>query len=170
MRARPRRSRRTTCWSAARSIGPSTWSPGSPRSRTTRPSGPSARSTGETASSSGGAIRDGSRPVPAVGPVPLAVVWIVAKADRGERPPDVVAREVERVAPPRVAGDAEIAQDLLEVQADLQTDLALALRHGSIRVALGPVGHREEEIPERAMLSPSRRASPLSFRSAEKTS
>src|SRR4029450_3053005 len=123
-RARPRPSRRTTCWSGARSIGPSTWSPGSPRSRTSRPSERSGRSAGETASSSGDAIRDDLRPVAAVGPVPLAVVQVVAEADRRERKPDVVAQDVQRGAPPRVAPRPGGGQDLLEAQPDLDPQRA----------------------------------------------
>src|SRR4030095_6520864 len=121
--------------------------PGTPPARGTLPAPPAPERRHRREPARRG--REGSREVSAVGPVPLAVVQIVAKADRGERPSDVVAREVEHVAPPRVTGDFEILQDLLEVQTDLQAALALPLCRTPVRVALGPVGHREEEIAER---------------------
>src|SRR4030095_8555744 len=96
-----------------------------------------------------------SREVPVIGPVPLSVVQIVAKTDRRERESDVVAQDMERVTPPSVAPHADIVQDLLEVQPDLQADLTLPLRRGGSRhIVLHPVGHGEEQIANRSDVEP----------------
>ena len=54
------------------------------------------------------------------------MVQVVAEADRRERKPEVVEDDVETVAPPRVALHAEVVEDDLEIEADLETDLTLS--------------------------------------------
>ena len=81
--------------------------------------------------------------------MPLAVVQVDAHPERGVREPDVVAHDMERVAPPRVPLHPRVVQDLLQVQADLDAELALLFDRRGDPVALGPVGDREEQPPQR---------------------
>jgi len=65
--------------------------------------------------------------------VPLAVVQVDAHPERGVREPDVVPHDMERVAPPRVPLHPDVDQDLLQVQADLEAELALLFDRGVTR-------------------------------------
>ena len=83
--------------------------------------------------------------------MPLAVAQVVAHSYRGEREPDVVTEEMERVAPPRVPPHADVVQDPLEVQTDLEAELALVL------------DRRCDSITARPPESPARTTRPLSL-------
>src|SRR6266853_1649282 len=88
-------------------------------------------------------------PVSVVRPDPLVVVQVVSETDRRERKPEVVEDDVQAVAPPRVPLHPEVVQDDLEVEADLETDLTLAQRGRTGRVALHVVRDREHQIAKR---------------------
>src|SRR5262249_47261556 len=64
--------------------------------------------------------------VPVVRPRPLVVVQVVPEADRSEGKPEVVEDDVQAVSPPRLTRHVEIVEDDLEVDADLETDLAFS--------------------------------------------
>src|SRR5215470_7524154 len=64
--------------------------------------------------------------VAVVRPRPLVVVQVVPDADRGERKPEVVEDDVQAVSPPGLARHAQVVEDHLEVETDLETDLAFS--------------------------------------------
>jgi len=82
-------------------------------------------------------------------PAPLAAVHVQAHSYRGEREPDVVTYQMKRVAPPRVPLHSDVVQDLLEIETDLEADLALVFDLGFDPVTLGAVGDREEQPAQR---------------------
>src|SRR5262249_27915926 len=81
---------------------------------------------------------------------PLVVVDVVADPDRRVWNPPRVEEEVEDLAPDRLARDADRAQDLGGMDADLHPDEPLAQLRRDVVVAVGSVGDGKEQEARRS--------------------
>ena len=95
-----------------------------------------------------------SEAVPGVGPVPLLVVEVVAVAHGRVRDADDVEERIEHDPPPLVLRHVEGLHDLPEVDSDLDADLPLSNDRIAVRIALRPVGDRQQQEARRAGVEP----------------